>query len=430
MTSRFLGSMKAHRKQIGIGAAAVAFLVVVGLMIASVASGDPTPIPTLTVEKKPYLRQVTAEGNLKALKSTSISSPAGTGGGHRTPLKIAWILDDASPVKAGDVIVRFDSTDFERDLLEGREDRSRTTNQAEGAEANAGATRTNLGRDAKLADRELQSAREFQLTDAEIFSRFQVIESGIDEDLAVEKKEFAEQMQFVRDQLFQTEREILGIDERKADLRINRAQDGLSTLEVTAPHDGIIVLQRDWRGELPRIGSSVFARNPIGEIPDLSSMSVEAFVLEADAGGIAAGQEAVVIVEAHPRREFKATVDKVEPIAKPRFRGSPVQYFGVTLKLAETDPTIMKPGARVRATITLDKSDSAIAVPRQAIFDRDGKKVVYRRTAEGFEVVPIETGSASIGAIVVKSGLESGDVIALRNPDPSESEQEPAEGES
>jgi hypothetical protein len=156
---------------------------------------------------------------------------------------------------------------------------------------------------------------------------------------------------------------------------------------------------------------------PLGEIPELSSMQVEAYVLEADAGGIAAGQDALIIVEAHPERTFKGKVEKVEPIAKPRFRGSPVQYFGVTLALDETDPKIMKPGARVRATITLEKSESAIAIPRQAIFDRDGKRIVYRLADGAFQPVAVETGTATVGSISVTKGLSEGDVIALEEPE-------------
>lgn len=391
-----------------------------GLLIAAgaawfafAAPAEPS-VPTLRLESRPYLRQVTAEGNLKATRATRVNTPDD---GPRGPMKIAMILEDGSPVKAGQVIVEFDSTDFERDLLDGREAMSKASNQISGTEADAGAIRTNLKRDATLAESELRSAREFQMTDAEIFSRYQVIESAIDEDLAVEKKEYAEQMQFVRDQLFRADREILGIDERKANLRIDRAQRGLSALQVPAPHDGIIVLNRDWRGEIPRVGSTVWSGFPIGEIPELSSMQVEAFVLEADAGGIAEGQEATVVVEAHPGREFSGKVLKVEPMAKPRFRGSPVQYFGVTLSLDETDVSVMKPGARVRATITLEKSASAIAVPRQAIFDRDGKRIVYRLNDGKFEPVEVELGSASVGAIVVKKGLEPGDEIALRDPE-------------
>jgi multidrug efflux pump subunit AcrA (membrane-fusion protein) len=392
---------------------AVAVIIGATAIVASVFSGSEHPVPTMVVRKAPYVREVTAEGNLKAVKATPVSAPRQA----QMPLKIAWLADDGAAVAAGEPVIRFDSIDFEKDLLEGEQERANAGNRITGTEADAGAVRTNLKRDATMAERELEAARLFQKRDADIFSRYQVVESDIDESLAVEKREYAVEMQFVRDQLFQAEREILAIDERKADIRIGRAEQALSALEVTAPHDGILVLQRDWRGELPRVGATAFPGMPIGEIPEMSSMQVEAFVLEADAGGIAAGQEAIIFVEAHPNRKFKGKVEKVEPIAKPRFRGSPVQYFGVTLTLDQTDPKIMKPGARVRATITLEKSDSAIAIPRQAIFDRDGKKIVYRMKDDEFEPVAIETGTSTVGAISVTKGLAEGDVIALEEPE-------------
>ncbi|MGH9457042.1 MAG: efflux RND transporter periplasmic adaptor subunit [Thermoanaerobaculia bacterium] len=393
-----------------------AVLGVAGVVIAGAlaigAGGANITIPTHRVQKAPYVRSVTAEGNLTAARATPVTAPSDA----EMALKLGWIAEDGSPVKKGDVVARFDSTDFEKELLEGRRQLDRAENRVEGSEAMRDATKTNLGRDAWIAERELDAARMFQKKDAGIYSRFELIESEIDESLAVEKKEFAEEMLSVRARLFGAEREILGIEERKADYRIDQAEKALSALEVRAPHDGILVLRRNWRGEMPRVGDMVWRGNPLGEIPDLEAMKVEAFVLEADAGGIAEGQEAVVIVESHPREEFAAKVEKVDPIAKNRFRGSPVQYFGVTLALDRTDPEIMKPGARVRATITLEKSESAISIPRQAIFEKNGKRIVWVRRGEEFEPVEVELGSTSIGAALVTKGLAEGDVIALEEP--------------
>lgn len=391
---------------------AVAIASIAAVAVAAL-SREPDPVSTMVVERKPYVRRVTAEGNLRSENSTPIKAPMES----RGPAKISWIVDDGAVVQKGDVVVRFDATDFERELIEGEESRSNAVNRISGAEALATAERTNLGRDAQMAELELEAARSFQRTDAEIFSRYEVIESSIDEDLAVEKKEYAEQMRQIRELLFGAEREILSIDQRKADIRIRRAADGLSALEVLAPGPGVFVLSRDWRGEAIRVGSSIWSGGTIGEIPDLDSMKVEAYVLEADAGGIAPGQEAEIVVEAHPHRVLKGTVEKIEPVAKPRFRGSPVQYFGVTLALDASDPAIMKPGARVRATITLEESEAAIAVPRQAIHDVEGKKVVYRKNGKGrFEPVEVRLGTSTVGTIVVSEGLEQGDVIALEKP--------------
>ena len=47
------------------------------------------------------------------------------------------------------------------------------------------------------------------------------------------------------------------------------------SLTLTAPHDGIVVLERDWRGDPPRVGDTCWAGEKIGEIPDLAAMEAE-----------------------------------------------------------------------------------------------------------------------------------------------------------
>jgi HlyD family secretion protein len=121
------------------------------------------------------------------------------------------------------------------------------------------------------------------------------------------------------------------------------------------------------------------------------------------------------VIEARPDVTFHGTIKLVDKLAQPRQNGSPVQYFGVTIALDKTDSAIMKPGQRVQATLVLDQED-AIVVPRQAVFTKESKSIVYRKTATGFEPVTVELGAATAGRVVIKSGLSDGDAIALRDP--------------
>jgi len=146
-------------------------------------------------------------------------------------------------------------------------------------------------------------------------------------------------------------------------------------------------------------------------------MQAKIYVLEADAGGLAPGLPATVVVEAHPGREFPAKIKKVDTLAKRRTGWIPVQYFGTTLELDATDATVMKPGQRVRAVLSLDRQPNAISVPRNAVFDKGGKRVVYKREGSRFRAVQVELGPAAVGRVVVVGGLEAGDVIALRDPE-------------
>lgn len=404
---------------------ALAFFAVlaVGVAIVALARRDEPPdIDTYRVEWRPFVHSVMAEGTLEAVESTPISLPADLN--QRT--RVAWLLDDGSRVRKGEPVIRLDPTDFEAELRDGRADRTAATEKMAKASASRDATLQQLDLDASLARNEQEIARTFQLKDAEVFSKFERIESAIDADLAGSRLEHAQSVRKSKSQMSASELQLLEIDREQAETKVTRAEKGLSSIEVNAPHDGILLLERNWRGELLRVGDDVWAGRKLAEIPDLSTMQVEAFVLEADAGGLGVGQSADVTLEAEPGKTWKATVSRVDAVAKPRIPGSPVQYFGVTLSLERTDSRVMKPGQRVRAEIEVERRDRALIVPRDAVFRKDGRRVVFRREDSGFKPIAVEVASASLGWAVIADGLEEGDEIALRDPSTGNTKAESA----
>jgi HlyD family secretion protein len=382
------------------------------LLLAAACGGEAPDVATYRVEPAAFSRRVTAEGTLQAVKATPVAVPQNA----TAPMKVSWVADDGALVHSGDTIIRFDRRAFEDLLLNGREDHSTASNKLDEANAQSSATRTNLGRDARLAQADLEAARRYRFDDGEVFSRFARIEAEVDQELAVNRKRHAEEVLGVRDDLARVERDLLAIEDRRAGLKIRQAEEGLRALEVVAPHDGLLVLERNWRGELPRVGDTMWRGQPVGEIPELDSMQAQVFVLEADAAGLAAGQKATLFLEADPSSRFEGTIKSVDKVARPRIPRQPVQYFGVTIALERTNPRLMKPGARVRALLELEKNARAFAIPRQALFDKDGRKLVYRRKGTAFEPVEVTAGTSSAGRVVITKGLAAGDVIALQDP--------------
>ena len=57
-----------------------------------------------------------------------------------------------------------------------------------------------------------------------------------------------------------------------------------------------------------------------------------------------------------------------------------------------------------------------LSIPRGALFEKDDERVVYRRDGGRWVPVPVTVGRQSISRVVVESGLEAGDRIALRDP--------------
>ncbi len=234
--------------------------------------------------------------------------------------------------------------------------------------------------------------------------------------LAGEKRKHANNVLGVREQLSRADDALIGIEAKKADLEIANAEKGLRSLELRAPHDGILVLQRDWRGDVPRIGATVWNGSPLGQIPDLAAMNAEVFVLEADAAGLTIGQKAMITLEANSSVLYSGKITQVDKLARPRLRGVPVQYFGITVTLDRTDPAVMKPGSRVLVQLELDNRANAFSIPRQAVFEKQGKKVVYVRRGDRFVPSVVTIGTSSPGRIVVTTGVTKGDALALTDP--------------
>ena len=400
------------RRPLLIGGTLAAVLAAVVIAVRAVSGLAVPPVPTMTVSAAPFRVRVVAEGNLSAVRSTPLAAPMKP----RMAFTLAWLVDDGTAVEAGDIVARFDATQLEKDREDGLSDRRISDHRISSARISQEVTIGNLDRDAEVAEEELEVALEFQSTDDLGYSKMEIIESQIDTELAETRADHARKSQEIQDELSGTEIELLAIDRRKADIKVQQAVDGLAALEVTAPHGGIVMLERDWRGNTVRVGDSVWPGRPIGSIPDLDEMQAEVFALEADAGDLAAGQAATVWIEASPGVAHAALVKSVDPVAGRRNRQVPVQYFRTVLALEHTDRETMKPGSRVRSEIVIADLEDAITVPRQAVCSVDGATVVYRWKRGGFQPVEVELGPAAMGRVVVESGLGEGDAIALRDP--------------
>ncbi len=390
----------------------------------ALSCASPEEVPLHTVRRETFVREVEAEGFLRASTSTPVAVPHSPMGA----LKLVWIIDDGSPVKAGQVVARFDESAVERELLEGRIALSISDRKIEERNVRKESSLANAEGDRRLAALELDFARRFGQKDPEIFSKVQILESRIDERLAAEKLSNAKGRGETELELAESDVALLSIERRVAASKTARARQALDALEIRAPHDGILVLIRDWRGATARPGSTAYSGEPIAEIPALDRMEAAISVLEADAGGLKEGSRAVVRIEGRTGESIDATIRRVDRMPKPRVRGDPVQYFEAILELGKTDPLAMKPGQRIVAKLELDEREGALVVPRQAVFEDGSGAFVYHLSDDGFEKARVRLGPPSLGRIAIESGLSEGDVVAARNPELSRGDLVPSGG--
>jgi hypothetical protein len=377
--------------------------------MANPTGGD---VPTITVTRSQFVRVVTAEGNLRAVNATPVQIPRidGIGG-----FKLAWIAPDGSPVKAGDVVARFNAVEATRQLREAEVEVESSGVEVRKEQLRAAANDARYTDQATLSRQQAEQTRRYQATDPLLFTRTEISEAEIEERLASAEQAQAEFAREVNRSIARSDIALAELSRQRAQLARDHARTALAKLELRAPGDGVFVIRRDDHGDIPHLGAQMWSENTIADLPVTAEMEAELFVLEADGSGLEAGQAADVVLESTPDTVFHGKVRLVDKLAKPREPGVLLQYFGAVVELDHTDRAVMKPGQRVRGTLVLDRRD-AIVVPRQAVAERAGKTVVYRRDAHGFTPVPVEIATATPGRVAIVAGLADGDVIAGRDP--------------
>lgn len=409
MIARPLAALRARR---GLAIAAAVVLAAGLAALGLLGSRLDTAVATIELRPGRFVREVEALGSLRATTATPILVPQESG----RQQKIAFLAKDGAFVKAGETVLEFDPYDAEREAADGQSDLDAARAKIDKAGAEGRRNQASLGLDRDVAREQLDRAQTFELTDESLYSRHQIIESQLDRELYQTKADVAQRKLQASGKLSSAEQALGEIDASKAQLKVEVAEKGLRSLRIQAPHDGLLLLERNWRGEVPSVGDTLWPGQKVAEVPDLARLEARVFVLEADGAGLAVGQPARFVVEGRPGEAYEARVSRVEPLAKTRDWQSPVKYFETTLSLVKDARGDLKPGQKVRAMLRLDEADGVLQVPRGAVFEKDGKRVVYRWNGAGFEPVEVEASRQSISHLVVAKGLAAGDVIALRDP--------------
>lgn len=206
-------------------------------------------------------------------------------------------------------------------------------------------------------------------------------------------------------------------------LRLDKLTDQLGKTTIKAPQPGLVVYAsssgdpfRRERG-LVAEGESVYERQKLIDLPDLSTLKVQVSVHESARDMIKPGQEAVVTVEALPGLTLRGHVEKVAilPDAQQNWMNPDLTVYATTVLLDERTETL-KPGMTAKVEIIVAELKNVLYVPVQSVSVRNEREVCFvMRNSESI-TVPVETGLANNNYIEIKSGLKKGDNVLTYAP--------------
>ncbi len=111
------------------------------------------------------------------------------------------------------------------------------------------------------------------------------------------------------------------------------------------------------------------------------------------------------------------------PAAMPAMR--PGQFSEKDLANAKLPPAVeadnqldvlLRPGLLADVEIIVEKIPDAINIPAQAVFEKDGKQIVYVKNLNRWDERPIKLAKRSESTMVIASGLTAGETIAMADP--------------
>lgn len=173
----------------------------------------------------------------------------------------------------------------------------------------------------------------------------------------------------------------------------------LSTYAVTAPLSGTVLSREAGVGELA-------ADAPLFEIADLSTLWVDLHLFGGDAQHITRGLP-VQVTRLSDGVSVTTQLDRVLPATATASQST------VARATLENSDGRWRPGAAVKARVTVSETPVDLVVPLAALQRFRDWEVVFIRVGDDYEIRPLELGRRDGTHVEVLDGLTAGDLVVV-----------------
>lgn len=360
------------------------------------------------------------EGEVEAINSTNILSPNISW--RFGNLKITQMVKDGAEVEAGDTLIVFDPSEVNREVLDAESRLEMNMAELEKMEAQHQSDLEELRADyevTRLAHEISKIRFESAVHEADI--KRKEIQLNLEKAhiaLVRAKEQIDNRIKIQREELKQRQ---LSISQDQ--VRLKEAQETLQKLFLISPTPGIAIINRNWStGNKFQIGDQTWSGFPLIQLPDLTALRTVVRINEVDIAKISKGLQVEIKPDAFSDSVYSGVVTSVANLAVNKEGSAKIKVFPVEIDINETSEKLL-PGLTVSCRLIIGKVENALMIPVDAVQEDAGVSFVYRKTASGFEKVTVETAQRNKDYIVIVSGLEEGDKVALTDPFVTEEEQ-------
>jgi HlyD family secretion protein len=369
-------------------------------------------LPVAQAREGEFLAIIRCRGELRAGRSAQIYAPAVPN------LRIAWMAASGEVVEKGAPVIRFDSSTVEQQLVQKEAQVKQAQATLDQALAQARIDSDHDQSDLVDARYNVEKSR-LGTAANEFVGRIQAEQARI--DLSVAEQRLKVQEANIALHATSSASRIASLtrqrNQAQADVALTKSR--MAQMEIPAPLSGVVVFVSNYnQGPLNakpfKVGDNVYSGMNLAEIPDMSSLAMDAKVEEIDRGRINVGKDVRVHVDALPELQIQAKITQISPLAELSNDYPPTRSFRGYALLQIPDPRL-RPGMNGGMDIVVDRLPKAISIPAKAVFTRDGKPVVFVAERGAYRQVTVQLLARNPDEVAI-SGLPAGATVALADP--------------
>lgn len=384
-------------------------------------------VDTIAVERQTVQDTITEKGVMET--GTAVNQIAQATG---TVLEVC--VQENQQVQAGDVLLRIDTADLEREkrvqqsLLQGYQAQLQQARLGTAMTAAPAEYVSQLQEQLKVCQEQYQTAEKTYQNQQELYDLGGISEMELENSQAgfLQAKAQLTQAQqryensSKRLQALQNEGE-RNIDEAFYDSVIQQAQSAvdsqqqliqqlevsLSRCNVTASTSGIVT-------QLPvKYAAQVQAGEPVAVILGQQQALAAFEILTAEAPLLQVGDAVTLTYQLRSgERNMQGTIAQIYEFAQQSRSALGLEEHRVKVLVAVDDSqNLLKDGYEVQGTFQLYQHEDTLAIPNSALFERDDQWYVFAVQGRKAVQVPVEIGYQAVTVTEIKSGLQAGDVI-------------------
>ncbi len=413
-----------RKRWIGVAAVVLAGAAVAGTYgVKRLRGSEKAAVPSARVQRGDVSLDLAVAGEVRTLKTATLVAPLVAGGS----LQLVTFQSTGSAVKAGDLVCEFDPTEQEYNVEQNRFELQQAEQEITKLKADS-AVQQSQDEVSLLQARFALRRAELDVKGNELLGAIDAQKNLIAREEA--KRALAQVEQDVKAHSATNKAALAGLEVRrsKATMSMMIAQKNIDSMKVRSPIDGLVVVRQNQDASggffytgmvLPeyRSGDTVNPGRMLADVIDLSGLEVQGKINETDRAILQAGQAVRVRADALPQDTLSGKLKTIGGLTGRRFlfESDARRQFDTTFQLDRVDGRL-RPGMSAKVNIVGQLLKNVLYVPRQAVFEKEGKPIVYVKEGDRLALREIKVKFRTASRAVIE-GLNEGQEVTLVNPE-------------